>query len=88
MSGSPKVSSEDFVQGMKGAMEKYLQSVMEAVNQAPDGSWVAGSEEQVRDLSAEFRRQVFEQAVQMRVNAAEAAFPPSPQPDERQTSGQ
>jgi len=87
MSAAPKVSSEAYVQGMKEAMEKYLASVMEAVNQAPDGSWVAGSEEQVRDLSAEFRRQAFEQAVQMRVNAAEAAFPPSTQPVERQTSG-
>jgi len=87
MSAAPKVSSEAYVQGMKEAMEKYLASVMEAVNQAPDGSWVAGSEEQVRDLSAEFRRQAFEQAVQMRVNAAEAAFPPSTQFDGRQTSG-
>ena len=88
MSGAPKVAREEYVKQMKGAMETYLASVLEAVNQAPDGSWVAGSEEQVRDLSAEFRRQAFEQAVQMRVNAAEAAFPPSAQPSDRQTPGQ
>jgi hypothetical protein len=88
MSGVPKVVCEEYVKQMKAAMETYLASVMEAVNQAPDGAWVAGSEEQVRDLSAEFRRQAFEQAVQMRVNAAEAAFPPSAQPSDRQTPGQ
>jgi hypothetical protein len=88
MSGAPKVVREEYVQQMKAAMETYLASVMEAVNQAPEGAWVAGSEERVRDLSAEFRRQAFEQAVQMRVNAAEAAFPPSAQPSDRQTPGQ
>ncbi|MGA9566303.1 MAG: hypothetical protein WBS19_12320 [Candidatus Korobacteraceae bacterium] len=88
MSGAPKVVREEYVKEMKAAMETYLASVMEAVNQAPDGAWVAGSEEQVRDLSAEFRRQAFEQAVQMRVNAAEAAFPPSAQLSDRQTPGQ
>jgi hypothetical protein len=53
-----------------------LQSVMKAVNNAPDGDWIGGSEEQVRDLLADFRRQVFEKAVQLKVDAAEAAFPP------------
>ena len=65
---------------MKVEMEAYLEGVMEAVNDAPDGAWIAGSEEQVRDLSAEFRRQTYERAVQMKVDAAEAAFPPSAQP--------
>jgi hypothetical protein len=62
---------------MKQEMEEYLKEVMTAVNEAADGEWIAGSEERVRDLSAEMRRRVFEQAVQQRVNAAEAAFPPS-----------
>lgn len=88
MSKAPKVAGEEYVQRMKAEMEAYLVSVMESVNQAPDGAWVAGSEEQVRDLSAEFRRRAFEQAVQMRVDAAEAAFPPSAQPGDRQTPGQ
>ena len=73
---------------MQREMQEYLQSVMEAVNEVPDGSWVADSEEQVRDLYAEFRRQAFEKAVQMRVDAAEAAFPPSAQPSNRQASSE
>ena len=69
-------------------MQQYLQSVMESVNNAPDGEWLAASEEQVRDLSADFRRRVFERAVQTRVDAAEAAFSPSAQPGDGQASGE
>ena len=88
MSGMPKVSREEYAKQMQEEMEAYLASVIDAVNAAPDGAWIAGSEEQVRDLSAEFRRRVFEKAVQLRVDAAEAAFPPSAQPSDGQASGE
>ena len=88
MSRAPKVPRDEYVTQMKAEMEAYLVSVMEAVNQAPDGDWIGGSEEQVRDLSAEFRRQAFERAVQMRVDRAEAAFPPSTQSSNGQASGE
>ena len=88
MSDAPKVSREEYVKQMKAEMEGYLASVIDAVNEAPDGAWIAGSEEQVRDLSADLRRRVFEKAVQMRVNAAEAAFPPSEEPGDGQASGE
>jgi hypothetical protein len=73
---------------MKGEMEQYLREVMEAVNEAPDGEWIAGSEERVRDLSAEMRRRVFERAMQRRVDAAEAAFSPSAPSDNGKAAGQ
>jgi hypothetical protein len=73
---------------MKQDVEQYLKEVMETVNQAPDGEWIAGSEERVRDLSAEMRRRVFERAVQQRVDAAEAAFPPSAPSDDGKAVGQ
>jgi hypothetical protein len=79
---------DKFVESLQQEMQQYLQSVMKAVNNAPDGDWIGGSEEQVRDLSADFRRQVFEKAVQLKVDAAEAAFSPSAQPDDRQASGE
>ena len=88
MSQSSNVPREEYLAQMKAEMETYLASVMNAVNQAPDGEWIAGSEEQVRDLSAEFRRQAFERALQMRVDRAEAAFPPSAQSGDGQASGQ
>jgi hypothetical protein len=73
---------------MKQEFEEFAKEVMEAVNDAPDGQWIAGSEEQVRELSAEMRRKVFERALQQRVDAAEAAFPPSAPSDHGQAAGQ
>jgi len=88
METSPRVSPQQFAESMKGEFEEFAKQVMEAVNDAPDGQWIAGSEEQVRDLSAEMRRRVFEAAVQKRVNAAEAAFSPSAPSNDGQAAGQ
>ena len=87
MNPTPQVPPEQFAKTMKEEMEQYAKKVMEAVNQAPDGAWIAGSEERVRDLSAEMRRRIFEEAVQQRVDAAEAAFPPSAPSDDGKTAG-
>ena len=77
MESSPKVFAPQFAESMKQEAEQLLQDVMEAVNQAPDGDWIGGSEEQVRDLMGEFRKRVYEKALQGRIDAAEAAFSPS-----------
>jgi hypothetical protein len=88
METSPRVSPRQFAESMKGEFEEFAQQVMEAVNDAPDGQWIAASEEQVRDLCAAMRRKVFERAVQQRVDAAEAAFPPSAPSDHQQATGE
>ena len=88
METSPRVSPQEFAESMKQEFEEFAEKVMEAVNDAPDGQWIAGSEEQVRDLSAEMRRRIFERAVQKRVDAAEAAFPPSAPSDDGQAAGE
>lgn len=77
MNTSPQVPPEEFVASMREEVDQYLQQIMDAVNQAPDGDWISGSEEKVRDIAAAMRRRVYEQAVQKRVDAADAAFPPS-----------
>ncbi len=77
MDAAPKVSPNQFSEGLRSEMETFLESVMQAVNEAPDGEWISGSEEQVRELCAEFRQRVFQEAVQQRIDAAEAAFSPS-----------
>ena len=87
MSQSPRVPPEQFVESMRKDVDQYLQQIMEAVNQAPDGEWISGSEEKVRDIAAAMRQRVYEQAVQKRVDAAEAAFPPSAPSDDRKASG-
>jgi hypothetical protein len=88
MSQSPRVPPEEFVESMREEVDEYLKQIMEAVNEAPDGEWIAGSEEQVRDLVAAMRQHVFERAVQRRVDAAEAAFPPSARSDDGQATGE
>ena len=88
METSPRVPPQQFAESMKQEFEEFAKEVMEAVNDAPDGQWIAGSEERVRDLSAEMRRKVFERALQQRVDAAEAAFSPSAPSDDGQATGE
>ena len=88
METSPRVSPQQFAESMKQEFEEFAAKVMDAVNDAPDGQWIAGSEEQVRDLCADMRRRIFERALQKRLDAAEVAFPPSARSDEGQAAGQ
>ena len=88
METSPRVPPQQFADSMKQEFEEFAKQVMEAVNDAPDGQWIAASEEDVRDLCAEMRRKVFERALQKRVDAAEAAFPPSARSNDKQATGE
>ena len=84
MESTPKLSRDGFIAQMRKKMEEALSKVADAVNEAPPGRIIAGSEEEVRDIFADLRKDAFETALQMRVNAAEAAFPPSGGPADRQ----
>ena len=72
----PKLAAQELVDRMRGEFERLMTQVAQAVNDAPQGRVIVGSEEQVRDLLGEFRRLTFQTALQMRVDAAEAAFSP------------
>src|SRR5918998_6879758 len=80
METAPTLSRDEFIRQMREEMEAMLGKVADAINAASPGQIIAGSEEQVRDLFADLRRQAFEKGLQMRVDAAEAAFPPSEGP--------
>lgn len=84
MESAPKLSREAYIQAMRQRVEALLGQVADAVNDAAPGQIITGSEEKVRDLFADLRREAFEHAVQMRVHAAEAAFPPSRGPGDAQ----
>ena len=77
MEPTPKISRDEYIQQMRQKMEEILGQVADAINEAPPGQIISGSEEQVRDLFADLRQRAFEKGLQMRLNAAEAAFPPS-----------
>ncbi len=81
---SPKLSREEFIARMHASVAQALGQVADAINDAADGQVIAASEEKVRDLFAELRSQAFELGLQMRIDAAEAAFPPSEGSDQRQ----
>ncbi|MGH7178937.1 MAG: hypothetical protein ACREJC_16290 [Tepidisphaeraceae bacterium] len=73
MDGLSKLNRDELVRRMRADFERTLLEVADAVNAAPDGHLIDGSEEQVRDLLGEFRRRAMETAVQMRVEATEAS---------------
>lgn len=68
-----KLDRDELIARMRADFEGTMRQVAEAVNDAPDGHLIDGSEEQVRDLLGEFRRRAFETAAQMRVEATEAS---------------
>lgn len=77
MEPTPKMLRDEFIDQMREKVEEVLGRVADAINGAPPGQIISGSEEKVRDLFADLRQQAFETGLQMRLNAAEAAFPPS-----------
>jgi hypothetical protein len=64
---------------MRVEFEKAMQEVADAVDHAPQGRVIRDSEEKARDALDRFRKVAYEKAVQLKVDAAEAAFPPSAQ---------
>jgi hypothetical protein len=78
-----QLSRDEYIRQMRREIEETLGRVADAVNEAPPGQVIAASEEVVRDLFAGLRQKAYETAVQMRLDAAEAAFPPSGGPADR-----
>lgn len=82
-----KLDVDAYVRQMREKMEDKLRRVGEAVNAAPDGAWINGSEIEVRDLFADLRQEAYEKALQMRMDAAQAAFSPGGSGD-REAAGE
>ena len=78
MDGLAKIDRNELVRRMREDFEQTLRAVADAVNDAPDGHLIDGSEERVRDLMGDFRRRSFQAAAQMRVEATEASAAFSP----------
>jgi hypothetical protein len=72
----PKFAAQQLAERMRGEFEGMMMQVAQAVNEAAEGRVIVDSEEKVRDLLGEFRRCTYQTALQMRVDAAEAAFSP------------
>ena len=83
MQPDAQLSRDEYIRQMRREFEETLGKVADAVNQAPPGKVIAASEEAVRDLFAGLREKAYQAALQMRLDAAEAAFPPSGGPADR-----
>ena len=77
MEPMPPLDRQAYIAQMRQQMETMLGQVADAINNAKDGEIIAGSECQVRDLFGTLRQKAFEVGLQMRTDAAEAAFSPS-----------
>ena len=77
MEPTPKISRDESILQMRQKMAEIPGQVAHAIHQAPPGYVISGSEEKVRDLFADLGMQAYEKGLQMRINAAEAALPPS-----------
>ena len=84
----PALSANELIARTREQFERLMREVAAAVNASPEGRVINGSEEQVRDLLGEFRREVYQTALQMRVDAAEAAFSPGGPADGPSQGGQ
>ena len=81
----PRLDRQTYIEQMREEFERTLREVADAVDNAPVGAVIRDSEHQARDALERFREKAFEKAIQMKVDAAEAAFPPSDQRGDRQT---
>jgi hypothetical protein len=72
------MDKERFIAEMVMEARRTFGEVADAVNNAPDGHVISGSEMPVRDAMVELQRKAFEKAVQMRIDSTESSFSPSP----------
>jgi hypothetical protein len=86
MSVEPTISADALLEQLRGRFEQLCQDVTAAVNAAPGGAVINASEEKVRDLLADFRVATYQTAIQLRTDAAQAAFPPSASSPDRNSS--
>lgn len=79
MSGASKLDREALRAKLLGEVEATIDAVADAVDAARDGHWINDSEEPSRIALDRLKQKVYEAAMQAKVDAAEAAFPPSAQ---------
>jgi hypothetical protein len=80
----PKLDRARLREELLAEFDRVVEEVSDAIDNAPAGRIIRDSEEQARDSLDRFRRVVYERALQGKVDAAEAAFPPSGQRGDRQ----
>jgi hypothetical protein len=78
------ITKEQLKELLAEDMETVLEEVVTAMNQARPGSIIDDSEELVREAAGEFRRRLFQKALELRSQSE--AFSPSGQRERRPDS--
>ena len=74
---STKQDMKQLKELLKKDFEECIAEVVQAIDTAKAGSIIDDSEEPVRMATGKLRQKIFQRALQMKLNAAEAAFFPS-----------
>ena len=72
-----KITGKDLKAALGADLDALLDEVAKTMNQARPGKIIADSEEGVRDAAAEFRRRLYEKALELRQKQDAGAFSPS-----------
>ena len=88
MEPMPTLDRDAYIAALRRTMEAVLGQVADAINAAPDGHIISGSERQVFDLFATLKHDAFQAGLQMRTDAADAAFSPSAGRRDRQAAAE
>ena len=75
-----RITKEQLKQALSMDFDRLIEDIVEAINSAEPGRIIDDSEEAVRDAAGQFRRMVFEKALELRGHRE--AFSPSGHPNE------
>jgi hypothetical protein len=73
----PGLDAKQLEKSLREDFERCLAAVVHAVDGARIGAIIDESEAPVREATGRLRQKIFEKAIQMKTEAAEAAFSPS-----------
>ena len=72
----PDIDRQALEKQLKADFERCIAEVVEAIDTARIGAIIDDSEEPVRVATSRLRQTIFQKAIQMKTDAAEAAFSP------------
>lgn len=72
-----QIEESQLEEALKDEYKQLVNDVCSALNKARDGKIIPDSEDIVRDAMAHFRQIAYQKALQLKTQAAQAAFSPS-----------
>jgi hypothetical protein len=83
MDRAPKLDRDVLRARLLADFEAAVEAVADSIDNARDGHWIDDSEEVSRVALDRSKRKIYEAGLQAKVDAAEAAFSPSPERGDR-----